>query len=151
MKRDVMLIFERGGAGRRAAALPNSGVPGCEPPPARMLRRHPPALPEVAEVELVRHYTALARRSHGVDDGFYPLGSCTMKYSPRRNERAAEMFSGLHPFQDERTAQGALESALAPGTEPVRAHRHGRVHAAAGGGRPRGALGADAHARLARA
>ena len=110
MKRDVMLIFERGGAGRRAAALPNSGVPGCEPPPARMLRRRPPALPEVAEVELVRHYTALARRSHGVDDGFYPLGSCTMKYSPRRNERAAEMFSGLHPLQDERTAQGALEA-----------------------------------------
>ena len=110
MKRDVMLIFERGGAGRRAAALPNSGVPGCEPPPTRMLRRRPPALPEVAEVELVRHYTALARRSHGVDDGFYPLGSCTMKYSPRRNERAAEMFSGLHPLQDERTAQGALEA-----------------------------------------
>jgi len=109
MKTDVRLLFERGAEGRRCATLPKSDVPEYALPSAMLLRQSPPRLPEVSEIELVRHYTALARRSHGVDDGFYPLGSCTMKYSPRCNERAAAMFSVLHPLQDERTAQGALE------------------------------------------
>ncbi|MFZ5974433.1 MAG: aminomethyl-transferring glycine dehydrogenase subunit GcvPB [Bacillota bacterium] len=105
----MQLIFERGANGRRAATLPASDVNEYDAPLARMLRREPPGLPEVSEIELVRHYTALSRRSHGVDDGFYPLGSCTMKYNPRCNERAAGMFQRLHPLQDERTVQGALE------------------------------------------
>lgn len=109
MSGSMKLVFERGAAGRRAAALPGSDVPECAPPPARMLRRQPPALPALSEIELARHYTALARRSHGVDDGFYPLGSCTMKYNPRRNERAAAMFRRVHPLQDETSVQGALE------------------------------------------
>lgn len=106
----MKLIFERGAAGRRATLLPDSGVPHSALPLPRMLRAKPPALPEVSEVELVRHYTALARRNHGVDDGFYPLGSCTMKYNPRRNEAAAALFERIHPLQDESTAQGALEA-----------------------------------------
>ncbi len=70
----------------------------------------------MSEVELVRHYTALARRNHGVDDGFYPLGSCTMKYNPKCNERAAAMFSRLHPLQDGRNSTGRAGGAVAPGT-----------------------------------
>ncbi|MFZ5974273.1 MAG: aminomethyl-transferring glycine dehydrogenase subunit GcvPB, partial [Bacillota bacterium] len=107
MSDTIKLIFERGAAGRRTATLPACDVPEYEAPLPRMLRQQPPGLPEVSEIELARHYTALARRNHGVDDGFYPLGSCTMKYSPKSNEQAAGVFQRLHPLQDEQTAQGA--------------------------------------------
>lgn len=79
---------------------------------AKFLREKPANLPELAEVDLVRHYTALSKRAYGVDDGFYPLGSCTMKYNPKINEKAASLpgFANIHPLQNEDSVQGALEA-----------------------------------------
>jgi glycine dehydrogenase subunit 2 len=110
----VTTIFERSVPGRRAAVLPPTDVP--ERPldeliPARLLRDRPAELPEVSEPEIVRHYNRISRRNFDVDTGPYPLGSCTMKHNPRLNERVAA-FAGharLHPAQDPKRAQGALE------------------------------------------
>jgi glycine dehydrogenase subunit 2 len=106
----VKLIFEKSKAGRRAGKIPRPDLPVPEIP-AELRRRHPPRLPELAEPEIVRHFTALADRTFGVDTGFYPLGSCTMKHNPRVNERvvARPGFRDLHPLQEEDGAQGALE------------------------------------------
>jgi glycine dehydrogenase subunit 2 len=90
--------------------VPDYGLPAADVP--RELRRaRPPRLPELAEPELVRHITALADRTFGVDTGFYPLGSCTMKHNPRVNERVGRLpgFRDLHPHQEDEGAQGALE------------------------------------------
>jgi glycine dehydrogenase subunit 2 len=96
--------------GRRAFSLPALDVPEREIP-AEHARRTPPALPEVAERDLVKHYTRLAQMNYGVDTGFYPLGSCTMKYNPKVADAAAALpgFSRLHPLQPEETVQGVLE------------------------------------------
>jgi glycine dehydrogenase subunit 2 len=104
------LIYEKSQAGRRAGRVPDYGLPVPEVP-AALARKEPPRLPELAENEIVRHFTNLADRNFGVDTGFYPLGSCTMKYNPRVNERAAALggFRDLHPHQDVEGAQGALE------------------------------------------
>ena len=109
-----MTIFEKSKPGRRAAVTPDAGVP--ERPleeliPAHLLRSEPPRLPEVSEPEIVRHYNRLSRRNFDLDTGFYPLGSCTMKHNPRLNERVAALpgHARLHPAQDPRRAQGALE------------------------------------------
>jgi glycine dehydrogenase subunit 2 len=104
------LIFEKSRPGRRAATLPSPGLPVPELPSA-LRRAAPPRLPELAEPEIVRHFTALADRTFGVDTGFYPLGSCTMKHNPRMNERVVALpgFKDLHPLQEEDGAQGALE------------------------------------------
>jgi glycine dehydrogenase subunit 2 len=106
----VKLIFEKSKAGRRAAAIPRPDLPVPEIP-EELRRRRPPRLPELAEPEIVRHFTALADRTFGVDTGFYPLGSCTMKHNPRVNERVVSLpgFRDLHPLQEEEGAQGALE------------------------------------------
>lgn len=106
----MKVIFERSRPGRRAGTLPRHDLPVPEIPPG-LRRREPPRLPEVSESELVRHFTALTTRNFGVDTGFYPLGSCTMKYNPRVNERLALLpgFRDLHPLQEEEGAQGALE------------------------------------------
>jgi hypothetical protein len=79
-------------------------------PDAAYRRAAPPALPQQSETELSRHYSALARRAYGVNDGFYPLGSCTMKYNPAVNEEIAALpgFTGIHPLQPAETAQGCL-------------------------------------------
>ncbi len=79
--------------------------------PSRLLRTKPAQLPEVSEVDVIRHYTALSRRNFGIDNGFYPLGSCTMKYNPKINEDVARFpgFSKIHPYQPESSIQGALE------------------------------------------
>ena len=106
----MQLLFERSHPGRGMEYLPP-----CDTPPAvfdaDMLRAQPPRLPELSEVDLDRHYTELSKQTHGVNDGFYPLGSCTMKYNPRVNEALAALpgFSELHPLQPAETAQGALE------------------------------------------
>jgi glycine cleavage system P protein (glycine dehydrogenase) subunit 2 len=104
------LIYERSRPGRRASSLPKHDLPTAEVP-AELARSTPPRLPEVAEPELVRHFTELTTRNFGIDTGFYPLGSCTMKYNPRVNERMALLqgFRDLHPLQEEDGAQGALE------------------------------------------
>jgi glycine dehydrogenase subunit 2 len=102
------LIFERSRQGRCAAALPQLDVPEADLP-QDLIRQDLP-LPEVSEPDLVRHYTRLSQLNYAVDTGFYPLGSCTMKYSPRINEQLARLagFALLHPYQDEETVQGAL-------------------------------------------
>jgi glycine dehydrogenase subunit 2 len=106
----MKLIFEKSQAGRRAGAVPRPDLPVPEIP-AELRRGRPPRLPELAEPEIVRHFTALADRTFGVDTGFYPLGSCTMKHNPRVNERVVSLpgFRDLHPLQEEEGAQGALE------------------------------------------
>ena len=106
----MKLIYERSRAGRRAGEVPRPQLPEARPPP-ELMRQEPPRLPEVSEPELVRHFTELSTRNFGIDTGFYPLGSCTMKHNPRANERAVELpgFRDLHPLQEEAACQGALE------------------------------------------
>ncbi|MDR3312234.1 MAG: aminomethyl-transferring glycine dehydrogenase subunit GcvPB [Spirochaetaceae bacterium] len=105
----MKLIFEKGKPGRGCSILPPCDVPGAAIPLA-LARKSPPRLPWVDENEISRHYSALAKRAFGVNDGFYPLGSCTMKYNPKVNEETAGLggFTGIHPLQDDRTIQGAL-------------------------------------------
>ena len=108
------LIFEKGAAGRRAATLPAMDVPTEsleEMLPVSLLRETPAALPEVSEIEVVRHYTHLSQRNFSVDAGFYPLGSCTMKYNPKVNEDMAVLpgFARIHPLQPDSTVQGAIQ------------------------------------------
>jgi glycine dehydrogenase subunit 2 len=107
-------IYELSRPGRRGVYLPDCDVP-VRPAelliPAAYLRREPARLPEVAEPEVVRHFTRLSVLNHHIDKGPYPLGSCTMKYNPKINEETASLpgFAQLHPLQPEETVQGALE------------------------------------------
>jgi glycine dehydrogenase subunit 2 len=104
------LIFEKSRSGRRASTLPRYDLKAGDVP-GELRRERPPRLPELAEPEVVRHFSELATRTFGIDTGFYPLGSCTMKHNPRVNERVVALpgFRDLHPLQDEDGAQGALE------------------------------------------
>jgi glycine dehydrogenase subunit 2 len=106
----VKLIYEKSKPGRTAYSFPRHDLP-VPAVPADLQRAEPPRLPEVAEFQLVRHFTQLSTRNFGIDTGFYPLGSCTMKHNPRINERLALLagFRDLHPLQEEEGAQGALE------------------------------------------
>src|ERR1700687_1150962 len=104
------LIFEKGKPGRGAASMPAMDVPTEDLEdliPAALLREQPAPLPEVSEIEIVRHYTHLSQRNFGVDTGFYPLGSCTMKYNPKINEDMAVLpgFARIHPLQPASTVQ----------------------------------------------
>ncbi|MGH2679714.1 MAG: aminomethyl-transferring glycine dehydrogenase subunit GcvPB [Actinomycetota bacterium] len=103
-------IFDRSVAGRRAWSLPSLDVPDA-PVAAEHARTAPPGLPEVGEVDLVRHYTGLSQMNYGLDTGMYPLGSCTMKYNPKVAETVAALpgFQRLHPLQPDSTTQGVLE------------------------------------------
>ncbi len=114
MRKSKALLFEMSRPGRQGYSLPSSDVP--EKPleqilPADLMRSEPLELPELSENEIIRHYTELSTRNFGVDTGFYPLGSCTMKYNPKVNEDAAVIpgFAFMHPCQPEETVQGALE------------------------------------------
>ncbi|NWN93725.1 MAG: aminomethyl-transferring glycine dehydrogenase subunit GcvPB [Bacillus sp. (in: Bacteria)] len=107
------LIFERSKQGRIAYSLPEIDVPEVDAFdifPPEYVRKQDAELPEVSELDLMRHYTKLSENNHGVDSGFYPLGSCTMKYNPKINETVARFpgFAHIHPLQDESTVQGAL-------------------------------------------
>jgi glycine dehydrogenase subunit 2 len=106
----MKLIYERSQEGRRASALPRNDLPVPEIP-EELRRERAPRLPELSEPELVRHFTSLSTRTFGIDTGFYPLGSCTMKHNPRVNERVVNLpgFRDLHPLQEEEGSQGALE------------------------------------------
>jgi glycine dehydrogenase subunit 2 len=111
---DQLTIYERSKPGRRAFVAPPLDVPErptAELLPERLRRAEPPRLPEVAEPEIVRHYNRLSKRNFDLDTGFYPLGSCTMKHNPKLHERVAALpgHAKLHPLQDPRQAQGALE------------------------------------------
>jgi glycine dehydrogenase subunit 2 len=108
------LLFEMSRPGRRTAILPEADVPLVpleELIPAHHTASGPPPLPEVGELDVVRHYTNLSASNMSIDSNFYPLGSCTMKYNPKRNERLASLpgLSSLHPYQSEATLQGMLE------------------------------------------
>ncbi|MDE6395827.1 MAG: aminomethyl-transferring glycine dehydrogenase subunit GcvPB, partial [Muribaculaceae bacterium] len=107
------LIFEFSSPGRKGYRLRRTDVPSAdEPIPAGLLRESLPELPEVDEPSVVRHYTNLSTNNFGVDTGFYPLGSCTMKYNPKINDEIAAdpVVAKLHPAQPEKTVQGALEA-----------------------------------------
>lgn len=108
------LLFELSKPGRRCHRLPDCDVPAKPASgfiPRDQLAEKPPPLPEVAESDLIRHFTNLSQRNMSIDTNFYPLGSCTMKYNPKRHERVAAhpAFAGLHPLQDEESTQGMLE------------------------------------------
>jgi glycine dehydrogenase subunit 2 len=106
-----MLIFERGKSGRTAAAqLPLAVSTELPEVPSSLLRGSLPPLPEVSELQVVRHYTNLSRKNFSIDTQFYPLGSCTMKYNPRGAHKAASMpgFLSRHPLLPAAYSQGFL-------------------------------------------
>lgn len=114
MKKKQSLIFETSKPGRKAYSLPSCDVPEkelYEMIPQEHCREFSPQLPEVSEGEAVRHFTQLSQLNHGVDSGFYPLGSCTMKYNPKINEDVSRLtgFTQIHPYQPEETVQGCLQ------------------------------------------
>ena len=107
------LIFELSHKGRKGYMLPKYGASDNNPLsnlPSEMLRSQKPELPEVDELTVVRHYTNMSNNNFGVDTGFYPLGSCTMKYNPKINEELASdsRLGKLHPYQPVNTVQGVL-------------------------------------------
>ncbi|WP_371364287.1 putative glycine dehydrogenase (decarboxylating) subunit 2 [Sporomusa rhizae] len=113
-RKSKSLIFEISKPGRRAIDLPACDVPETEAQsliPAGFLRQEAADLPEVSQLDLMRHYTGLSNRNFGVDSGFYPLGSCTMKYNPKINEDVCRLpgFAQIHPLQEGETVQGAME------------------------------------------
>lgn len=105
-----MLIFEKGKEGRGLSLLPECDVEVIMPEDKNR-RERALHLPQLSETEISRHYTELAKKCHGVNDGFYPLGSCTMKYNPKINEDMASLpgFTEIHPLQPEHTVQGCME------------------------------------------
>jgi len=107
---DEKLLFERTDPGRIGYSLPTSDVPAASPD-SSLLRQEITDFPELSEIDVVRHYTRLSTWNYGVDSGFYPLGSCTMKYNPKVNELAARLpgFAELHPQTPDHLSQGALE------------------------------------------
>ncbi|WP_337018958.1 aminomethyl-transferring glycine dehydrogenase subunit GcvPB [Oceanobacillus massiliensis] len=111
---DFPFIFERSKEGRTSYSLPDLDVPELDLETELddiYIRKNAPGLPEVSELDIMRHYTGLSNRNYGVDSGFYPLGSCTMKYNPKINEDVARLegFSHIHPYQAPSTVQGAME------------------------------------------
>ena len=106
----MKLIYEKSVAGRGMQYLPQCDVEEVALP-ASLLRAEEPKLPEISETDLSRHYTELNKRVHGVNSGFYPLGSCTMKYNPRIDEEMAALpgFTGIHPLAPKHTVEGCQE------------------------------------------
>ena len=138
------LIFELSRPGRRCHRLPACDVPANKPVaelvPAEHLAAGPPPLPEVGEIDLVRHFTNLSARNMSIDTNFYPLGVCTMKYNPKRHERLAALpgFANLHPLQPDDTCQGMLELLFEMQQYPRRDQRAAGRVAPTGGRGPGG-------------
>ncbi|EHL2750896.1 aminomethyl-transferring glycine dehydrogenase subunit GcvPB, partial [Listeria monocytogenes] len=114
LEETMPLVFERSIPGRIGFSLPESDVPETKASDyfeQAYIRSVPADLPELSELEIMRHYTNLSNHNFGVDSGFYPLGSCTMKYNPKINEKVARFpgFANIHPNQPESSVQGALE------------------------------------------
>ncbi|NPV89117.1 aminomethyl-transferring glycine dehydrogenase subunit GcvPB [Coprothermobacteraceae bacterium] len=112
MRRLPPLLKELHKPGRKGLAVPRGGFevrPAAELLPTDLLRHEPLSLPEVPEVEVVRHFVNLSNLNYGVDTGFYPLGSCTMKYNPKINEEVSAWFSDLHPYLPAKYVQPLLE------------------------------------------
>ncbi len=110
---DELLIFEQGGEGRKGYSLPRWDVEKVEATDfisSSLLRKDLEGFPQLSEVDVVRHFTRLSQWNYGVDSGLYPLGSCTMKYNPKVNEKIAGMpgFSNIHPYTPEVLSQGIL-------------------------------------------
>jgi glycine dehydrogenase subunit 2 len=110
---DDRLLFEKSSVGARAWRIPKNDVPSAKATEylkGVKLRQVPPALPEVSELEVIRHYTNISRLNYAISTTFYPLGSCTMKYNPVMNEAAVMMpgFRDIHPLQDDVSVQGGL-------------------------------------------
>ncbi|MBI1892592.1 MAG: aminomethyl-transferring glycine dehydrogenase subunit GcvPB, partial [Candidatus Rokubacteria bacterium] len=108
------LIFELSSPGRVGYSLPEADVPVSDPKkilPSEHLRGAPPELPEVSELDVIRHYSRLSQLNYGVDTHFYPLGSCTMKYNPKVTDAMAALpgMQNVHPLQPEETVQGAVQ------------------------------------------
>jgi glycine dehydrogenase subunit 2 len=106
----MKLIYEKSVPGRRGVRCPDSDVHAKIEIPDALLRKEPAALPEVSELDVIRHFTALSRRNHGVDTNFYPLGSCTMKYNPKLGEQVSRLdgFAALHPLLPQLLRGGML-------------------------------------------
>ena len=109
MKYYDKLVFELSKPGRIGFSLPEGGADLSAELPANIARQSALGLPEVSEVDVVRHYTNLSQMNFGVDTGFYPLGSCTMKYNPKINEEVVPQFNGIHPLQPACTTEGVNE------------------------------------------
>ena len=135
------LIFEKSSPGKAAWKLPPLDVPEVDT--STLLgaseRKDLGNMPEVSEIEIIRHFTRLSTWNYAIDLGMYPLGSCTMKYNPRVNELVARLegMANGHPYQPERISQGALRIIKTLQRMPDRNYRHGRDHAAARGRRAR--------------
>ena len=142
----MKLIFEQSHPGHRSQFLPASDVPAAALP-EELARESALDLPELTEGELARHYEALAQQVHGVNKGFYPLGSCTMKYNPRIDEDVAALpgFTGVHPLQSETHVARLPRGAASGRGTPDRHHRHGPHDLPARRGRARGVHGPAAH------
>ncbi len=131
------LIFEKSRSGGTAFNLPALDVPEDPGQPAGLpLREDIAGFPQVSELEVVRHFTRLSQTNFCIDTNFYPLGSCTMKYNPKINEKIAaqEGFLGSHPLAPAGLVQGNLEVLKTLETFPHGDHGHGRLHPPAGGG-----------------
>ncbi len=114
MNKEIPLLFELSRPGRegvRTSAVPAHAATAADMLPADLLRGTAPQVPEISEADVIRHFTALSCRNFGMDDGFYPLGSCTMKHNPRINEALARLpgFTSLHPELPDEEVQGALQ------------------------------------------
>ncbi len=148
------LLFEKSSPGKRAYKLPPLDVPAVDS--AKLLgaahRKDAGLLPELSEIEIIRHFTRLSTWNYAIDLGMYPLGSCTMKYNPRVNEFVAriEGLAEAHPYRPESLVAGNSRNLRSAAALPARHHRHGRDHAAAGRRRARRVHRNPAHARVAR-
>ena len=131
-------LFERSRPGRGGGKIPHPPKDALDRLPAEARRATPPALPEMNEPDVVRHYVNLSQLNHAVDTGFYPLGSCTMKFNPKLNEWAARLpgFADLHPMAPDEVGPGHAPAAVGARRRAGRDLRHACRHPAAGGRRP---------------